>query len=211
MFVLKFRYANSTTPIDGSNCMLRSKQVHKSLQGHDPGLYYSSSQEANLLDLANQNPLVTESCKMTCSPLWELVCKSPHPAPLKACRVDWTKSQCLLSENRLLLICTSGQLEHLHDQGSKPQRVYLLSSQMNSHSSNICGNTYQLVSFEGSTDSCMSLGEVEYLCNLRLHKVLLSSTWTRFCFLPCHQNNSLYVLLSDGNEGKKMKKRIKHA
>lgn len=69
MYVLKFRYANSTTAISGPNHVLKSKHEHKFLQGHDPVLYCSSSQEANLLDLASQNPLVIESCKMCGSPL----------------------------------------------------------------------------------------------------------------------------------------------
>lgn len=84
MCVLKFGYANSTTANNGPNHMLESKHVQKSFQGHDPVLYCSSSEEANLLDLASQNPLVIESSKMHSSPLRAGV-YMPPPSPFDGC------------------------------------------------------------------------------------------------------------------------------
>lgn len=118
-----------------------------------------------------------------------------------------------VSENVLLLICTSVQLKHLHVQDSKPQTVHILPCQMHTHSSYIHSNSYLLVSFEGSMvlGNCTGLDEVEQLLNLRLHKVPLAYIWDGPWFLLYYHNNSLCVPLSDGNKGGLVKERIRPA
>lgn len=148
--MLKFGYANSTTANNDPNHMLESKHVQKSLQGHDPVLYCSSSQEANLLDLASQNLLVIESCKMHSSPLWEPTCTCPHQAPLMAVSVGWTNSGCLWV--KMVSYYSAHQCSVNIAMFKAVGRKQCMPCQLKSYprESNIHNNTYVLVSLESS-------------------------------------------------------------